>query len=678
MPADLVGTRIWRPVDGGLRRSSGARSSPTSCWPTRSTAPRPRCSRRCSRRWPSGRSRSAATTRRLPAPFLVLATQNPIESEGVYALPEAQRDRFLMHVVVPQPTYEEETAIAQRMSARHAAGRAGADPRAARRAAGRRATTCSSTTPCRTTRCAWSWRPASRRAGAWRTSARSSPSAPARAAPSACIASARALAVLRGRRFVVPQDVYDVAPEVLRHRDHADLRRARRGRRTPTTSCAACSATCPAPRVAPQQDELRSHADRRVRPDADPGRRMSERPAARVGVGRRGRHPGAVLRRLELEVLRRLDGSASGDHLTVAIGPGHRAGRRPRVRAGRRRPAHRLEPHGPVGADPRADDRGRARGRHLDRRRPLGEPRLRHGPRGEARRRARRGRGLRHAHRARPQPPRAARRRRTVPQLAPAAKRPRLADGRARGDPRHPAAGRRPGRGLRPRGGDASPAGGAAAPQPDRGDLRLPRPRQLGRSRCAASRCGTRSSPCTSPTRASSSCPPSASSPSSTPRPVGSGTSRPRRRRCASATRRPRSSGTRGIARAIASQPAPSTSTCPRPATGSPTPSGSRPAASGGVAPRRGLPRARDHSPAASAASTSHLCEPTMTFLSAWRLVLLVAPVALLVAYVACSGDGTPRCCASPASTCSTPSRPSGPAGSGTSRRSPSALARSC
>ena len=46
----------------------------------------------------------------------MLATQNPIESEGVYALPEAQRDRFLMHVVVPQPTYEEETAIALRMS----------------------------------------------------------------------------------------------------------------------------------------------------------------------------------------------------------------------------------------------------------------------------------------------------------------------------------------------------------------------------------------------------------------------------------------------------------------------------------------------------------------------------------------------------------------------------------
>src|SRR5947199_11795 len=58
----------------------------------------------------------AGTTRRVPEPFLVLATQNPIESEGVYSLPEAQRDRFLMHIQVGAPSYAEETAIAERMS----------------------------------------------------------------------------------------------------------------------------------------------------------------------------------------------------------------------------------------------------------------------------------------------------------------------------------------------------------------------------------------------------------------------------------------------------------------------------------------------------------------------------------------------------------------------------------
>ena len=45
----------------------------------------------------------------------MLATQNPIESEGVYALPEAQRDRFLMQIVVQQPSYVEEIEIARRM-----------------------------------------------------------------------------------------------------------------------------------------------------------------------------------------------------------------------------------------------------------------------------------------------------------------------------------------------------------------------------------------------------------------------------------------------------------------------------------------------------------------------------------------------------------------------------------
>lgn len=52
----------------------------------------------------------------LPTPFLVLATQNPIESEGVYPLPEAQRDRFLLKVVVGHPSMAEELEIVRRMS----------------------------------------------------------------------------------------------------------------------------------------------------------------------------------------------------------------------------------------------------------------------------------------------------------------------------------------------------------------------------------------------------------------------------------------------------------------------------------------------------------------------------------------------------------------------------------
>jgi len=58
----------------------------------------------------------AGETRRLPEPFLVLATQNPIEHEGTYPLPEAQVDRFLLKVVVTYPSRDEEKTIVARMS----------------------------------------------------------------------------------------------------------------------------------------------------------------------------------------------------------------------------------------------------------------------------------------------------------------------------------------------------------------------------------------------------------------------------------------------------------------------------------------------------------------------------------------------------------------------------------
>jgi MoxR-like ATPase len=56
------------------------------------------------------------TTHQLPDPFLVMATQNPIEQEGTYALPEAQLDRFMLMIKVGYPTREEERAIMDRMT----------------------------------------------------------------------------------------------------------------------------------------------------------------------------------------------------------------------------------------------------------------------------------------------------------------------------------------------------------------------------------------------------------------------------------------------------------------------------------------------------------------------------------------------------------------------------------
>ena len=104
MPSDITGTDIieedphHRPPHLDLR--ARARSSATCCWPTKSTARRPRPRARCSKP-----CRSCACTVRgnnyvLPEPFFVLATQNPIELEGTYPLPEAQFDRFLFNTVL--------------------------------------------------------------------------------------------------------------------------------------------------------------------------------------------------------------------------------------------------------------------------------------------------------------------------------------------------------------------------------------------------------------------------------------------------------------------------------------------------------------------------------------------------------------------------------------------------
>jgi len=57
----------------------------------------------------------AGETHRVPLPFLVMATQNPIETEGTYPLPEAQVDRFMMKVLVDYPTEDEEFVIVQRV-----------------------------------------------------------------------------------------------------------------------------------------------------------------------------------------------------------------------------------------------------------------------------------------------------------------------------------------------------------------------------------------------------------------------------------------------------------------------------------------------------------------------------------------------------------------------------------
>jgi MoxR-like ATPase len=159
----------------------------------------------------------AGISHRVPLPFLVMATQNPIETEGTYPLPEAQVDRFMMKVLVGYPREEEEFVIVQRMigqpieiapvmdttqlATMQAQCRQGyVDPGIIQYAV---RLVCATREPQRfglpQLASALTFG-ASPRATIW------------------LIEGARALAFLRGRAYVVPQDVTDLVPDVLRHR----------------------------------------------------------------------------------------------------------------------------------------------------------------------------------------------------------------------------------------------------------------------------------------------------------------------------------------------------------------------------------------------------------------------------------------------------------------------------
>ena len=157
------------------------------------------------------------TTHPVPDPFLVLATQNPIEHEGVYALPEAQRDRFLMRIPVDYPSPAEEAEIVRRgaigeavpdailgpddvLDLQRRAHEVHVDPRVADYAVRLVLAT---------------------RSPAQHDLAELDGLIEYGASPRATLgllSAGRALAVLRGRRWLSPQEVFDVAYDVLNHR----------------------------------------------------------------------------------------------------------------------------------------------------------------------------------------------------------------------------------------------------------------------------------------------------------------------------------------------------------------------------------------------------------------------------------------------------------------------------
>ena len=216
MPADLVGTRIYKassesfeielgPVFANVVLTDEINRAPAK---VQSALLEVMAERHVS---------IGGTTFPVPEPFMVMATQNPIESEGVYPLPEAQRDRFLMKVLIDYPSAREEVEIVRRMSVAPPVAQtvlsreevlalqAAADAVFIHDALVDYAVRLVLAT----------------RAPAEHGLADLTPLISHGASPRATlglVAASRALALLRGREFVLPQDVYDIAPDVLRHR----------------------------------------------------------------------------------------------------------------------------------------------------------------------------------------------------------------------------------------------------------------------------------------------------------------------------------------------------------------------------------------------------------------------------------------------------------------------------
>ena len=110
LPADITGTEVFHPNDGTFHFQKGPLFHNLILADEINRAPA-KVQSALLEAMAERQITVAGTTWKLPEPFLVMATQNPIEQEGTYHLPEAQLDRFLMHVLVDYPTAEEEQQI---------------------------------------------------------------------------------------------------------------------------------------------------------------------------------------------------------------------------------------------------------------------------------------------------------------------------------------------------------------------------------------------------------------------------------------------------------------------------------------------------------------------------------------------------------------------------------------
>ena len=216
VPADLVGTRIYNQKTGDFSTSFGPVFTHLLLADEINRAPA-KVQSALLEVMQEYQVTIAGETHKVPQPFLVMATQNPIETEGTYPLPEAQVDRFMMKILVGYPTEEEEFVIANRVT--------GPAPSVA-------AVTSMEHLAELQRQCRNGYvdpsliQYAVRLVAATREPERLgvrdvAPYLTYGASPRATIGlveCARALAFLRGRNYALPEDMVDIAPDVLRHR----------------------------------------------------------------------------------------------------------------------------------------------------------------------------------------------------------------------------------------------------------------------------------------------------------------------------------------------------------------------------------------------------------------------------------------------------------------------------
>lgn len=216
VPADLVGTRIYNQKSGDFSTALGPVFANLLLADEINRAPA-KVQSALLEVMQERQVTIAGTSYRVPEPFVVMATQNPIETEGTYPLPEAQVDRFMFKVLVDYPSEEEEFVIVQRVTGPAEAVTAVADTTqlAALQQTCRAVYVDPALVQYAVKLVAATREPA--RAGLKDMARHLSYGASPRATIS-LVEGARALALLRGRSYALPEDLSDLAPDVLRHR----------------------------------------------------------------------------------------------------------------------------------------------------------------------------------------------------------------------------------------------------------------------------------------------------------------------------------------------------------------------------------------------------------------------------------------------------------------------------